>query len=276
MNKAKRGLRSESGQGIVEYILLLVVVITLAILLANRLFKPFREWAQHYIGNYVECLLDQGELPGLGGASGVQECNFTNPFEEGGSSNASKGGSSGSSEKERGVEERDNESEASKSDSKRSNLVAQAGGRQRSVRIGGFDNGGGGAKSIVVEEGGGSKERSPGYLRGGYGGGRNNDRARQIQVSGINGMLMAEREKIKKREDKIRKVAAVSEEGGGSKQGRKIEVREQLRKPRDVDLSGDGFSFGKIFRLLIIIVVAIAMILFIGGQLSQISKSMEK
>lgn len=276
MNKAKRGLRSESGQGIIEYILLLVVVITLAILLANRLFKPFREWAQHYIGNYVECLLDQGELPGLGGQNGIQDCNFTSPFEEGGSSNASKGGSSGSSEKGQGSEERDNESESSKSDSKRPNLVAQAGGRQRTVRIGGFDNGGGSSKSIVVEESAGAKERNPGFIRGGYRGGSNNDRGRQRQVTGLNGMLMAEREKIKKREDKIRKVAAVSEEGGGTKQGRRIEVREDLRKARDVNLSGEEFSFGKIFRLLIIIVVAIAMILFIGGQLSQISKGMEK
>ena len=86
---------------------------------------------------------------------------------------------------------------------------------------------------------------------------------------------MAERERIKKREEKVNKVAKVSEDGD-SRSGRKLTVNPELRTRVEAEVASEGFSFGKIFRLLIIIFVAIALILFVGGQLAQISKSMEK
>ena len=276
MNNVRRGLRSEQGQGILEYILLIVVVIMLATLLANRFFKPFRDWAQHHIGSYVECLLDQGELPGLGGENGVQDCEFESPFEDGG---ATKDGSDGSESKGSGTERESDEkkldNDLGKSDKRTGGLSAVAGSRQRSVRVGGFD-GATESKSIVVEEGGGAKERSAGTYRGRYGSAAASDRSKPMRVSGINGMLMAERDRIKKREEKVNKVAKVSEEGGDSRSGRKLTVNPELRSKVESEVASEGFSFGKIFRMLIIIFVAIALILFVGGQLAQISKSMEK
>jgi hypothetical protein len=275
VNNVRRGLQSEQGQGILEYILLIVVVIMLATLLANRFFKPFRDWAQHHIGSYVECLLDQGELPGLGGENGVQDCEFESPFQEGG---ASKDGSDGSAGKGTGSEENDGEKESEndlgKSDQRTGRLSAVAGGRQRSVRVGGFD-GASESKSIVVEQEGEARDRSAGTYRGRYGSVAVNDRSRPMQVTGLGGMIMAERERIKKREEKVNKVAEISEDGD-SRSGRKLIVNPELRTRVEADVASEGFSFGKIFRLLIIIFVAIALILFVGGQLAQISKSMEK
>src|SRR5262245_45898196 len=75
------GLSSERGQGMIEYILLVVVIITMALAIGARLFKPFNEWANHYIGDYVVCLLDYGELPSLGGAEAFSDGECDKKFE---------------------------------------------------------------------------------------------------------------------------------------------------------------------------------------------------
>lgn len=53
------------GQAVVEYILLLVVIVSL-ILGAKRAFSNVNTFMSNYIGDYVACLMEYGELPSLG------------------------------------------------------------------------------------------------------------------------------------------------------------------------------------------------------------------
>lgn len=70
-------IRSVRGQATVEYVLLLVVTIGLLIAVAAQVFTPFNKWAKTYMGSYIGCLLDAGELPMLGttGSGADNICN---------------------------------------------------------------------------------------------------------------------------------------------------------------------------------------------------------
>lgn len=48
---------------------MLVVTVTILLTLVAKIFTPMREFLQAYMGDYVECLLETGELPTLGGES---------------------------------------------------------------------------------------------------------------------------------------------------------------------------------------------------------------
>lgn len=61
----RRLLLNQSGQAVVEYILLLVIIVSLVIGAKNA-FGKVDDFISHYIGDYVTCLMEYGELPSLG------------------------------------------------------------------------------------------------------------------------------------------------------------------------------------------------------------------
>ncbi len=63
---------NENGQAVVEYILLIVVVISL-VFGAKKAFSHVDDFISHYIGDYVTCLMEYGELPSLGVAAADQK-----------------------------------------------------------------------------------------------------------------------------------------------------------------------------------------------------------
>lgn len=58
-------IKNSSGQALVEYILLLVVILTI-VGLVRQFNDSFRNYAQNYFENYLTCLIEAGELPRLG------------------------------------------------------------------------------------------------------------------------------------------------------------------------------------------------------------------
>lgn len=108
-------LSNRGGQAMVEYVLMLVVIVSL-ILGARKAFGVLNGFMDRYIGDYIVCLMEYGELPSLGventelkkhreaGGSGkVCDANFENfTFEKGvpavaGTGSGGRSGSSGSS-----------------------------------------------------------------------------------------------------------------------------------------------------------------------------------
>jgi hypothetical protein len=55
--------KSQAGQTTVEYILIVALSVTIILGLMSQFYKPFGNWMQDYMGQYLECLLDVGELP---------------------------------------------------------------------------------------------------------------------------------------------------------------------------------------------------------------------
>lgn len=58
-----------SGQGIVEYILILSLSTIMILGFIYQLNKAFSAWAESYFGDYLACLIETGELPSLGAPS---------------------------------------------------------------------------------------------------------------------------------------------------------------------------------------------------------------
>lgn len=101
---------NRSGQAAVEYILLLVIIVSL-VLAMKKGFGKMNDFMNRYIGDYIVCLMEYGELPGLGisdaqmkkhlstGDGGGRKCDqefagFT--FEDGRPPVSGSGGGSGS------------------------------------------------------------------------------------------------------------------------------------------------------------------------------------
>jgi hypothetical protein len=62
---------SQKGQAVTEYLLILVIVVGIALGVIYQLSGAFRKYVENYFGGYVACLLETGELPGLGGGGGA-------------------------------------------------------------------------------------------------------------------------------------------------------------------------------------------------------------
>lgn len=72
-----RNLLSDSGQAVIEYLLILVVTVGITLGVVLQFNKAFQTFADNYFGNYLACLLETGELPSLGldGPDNVGICN---------------------------------------------------------------------------------------------------------------------------------------------------------------------------------------------------------
>lgn len=260
---------NQKGQGIVEYILLIVIIIAMALAISARLFKPFNEWAKNYIGDYIYCLLDEGELPSLGGEDTVEECDKGfDAFTAGAGRPPSKGseeggGSSGSSRSGR----------AGAGDV----VSAQRRGRSGSALGEGFDNGSAGRNNVVdLGAAGPSSQRSNRFYTS-YGSGASGPQ-KVVQYYGLSGLMAREAERIQKREEKITTIAR-SETPQGFSRGKAKKFAVDVPKSRvksDSDFGSASMPWGEWLRSILIIVIIIVLVLFIAGQMMQISKSMEK
>ena len=61
-------INNQKGQGTVEYVLLLVLVISIVLGVMLQLNTSIAKWAASYFGDYYACLLENGELPSGGGS----------------------------------------------------------------------------------------------------------------------------------------------------------------------------------------------------------------
>ena len=57
--------KNAQGQAIIEYLLMLVISVTLVVALAFAVFRPLGDFIRDMNQRYIACLLETGELPGL-------------------------------------------------------------------------------------------------------------------------------------------------------------------------------------------------------------------
>lgn len=271
----KRPDFSQSGQALVEYILLVVVSISLILALANQLYKPFNKWLENYMGAYLQCLLDAGELPSLGYTAEEAICN-TDKFEPatvlGGRPPSDGRGPTG------GEGNPDN-SPNRPSSSAGSGSSNGSGGSSSSRQLG-FQTGTGGADGAAAgtseAEGEGASEgrSSTRFFRAGATGYNQIGANKTFQYEAITGAMAAERAKQVKKSEQSRTVASASDLSS-EKRGAKFRVEPPPPKAQEVT-SDPPWSIGKWLRMVIIVMIIVAAILFLVGQFSQLSKSMEK
>lgn len=269
MAKTRYGLAGrESGQGTLEYVLIVVIIVIITLSLLYRFHGAFRVYAQAFFDGYISCLLEVGELPGTGSvcASDMPSFNQANgkmllkdnlPQPKGGG-NGNKGGGKTSAPQS---------SRETGSGGGSSNAVGRLGGtgRVRSSEVGTVAD---------TNQPGGSGDDRLGVANT-HANGRINvsNRGRSVQMDvDSEGRIANKSDDGKPRSAGINKRV---DDGGGLRPVKAVEnIPRQIASSDDGDQK--GFSVGALIRLFIIILIIVAMVIFFGGQLMQISKSREK
>jgi hypothetical protein len=271
-------LIEESGQAVIEYILVLTVVVSMVLGSLYQLNDAFRVWADSYFGDYLACLLESGELPSLGGAGG-SEC--TQLYKEfsladgrplvGDGVGGGGGGSGSESENQTG--------EFGKGGDGSSGVYTGGGGAVVVQSVPSADLGGRSQRFRARGSGAGASEdeasdaSNTGTAAITDLGSSQSGKAIRIplrEVGSIRGGVRAEEEKEEKAKTKI---ASSTVETEARKGPERIKIdRRTASTTQTSDI--EEFTFGKFLRYLIIAAIIIAIILFIGGQAVQVSKSM--
>ncbi|WP_413576335.1 hypothetical protein ACLVWU_18305 [Bdellovibrio sp. HCB290] len=279
-SKYSAGLKSNRGQAVIEYVLILVITVSLILMLITQIFKPFQAFVQSFTGDYFACLLEKGELPVLGGDNSDLECKFSfqnvsSEFKNNPSSSKSNSGDSESSSKP------PKESSASSSSSSGSSGSSYAGSRSRSGGSGrisraraptsGIDSSseqGGKVVEIALEGGG-----AGGYFKSNNGG-YSVQTGRRVASVPISGLTEDERKKLEKKANGGGKTTVVQNDGFAPPK-----KKTAVKKPEpklELPPEEKAVTFGNFIRWLFIAALIIALVIFLGGQALQFSKSGEK
>lgn len=315
LSKRAYSLKNEKGQAAVEYILILIVTLTM-LSLTKDVFKTLDNFIYSYMGAYVSCLMDYGELPTQGiqeaelkkskdGAGGGKICDSSfSDFTIGSGVSPKPGGSKGGSNSA-GANTRNNTSSANNSASGNQSKVStkstdslnnngansspDSAGSSRyangKIRRSSGNSGAGTADS--GSEGGDDKSRIldedelAGRGRRGDDGDRNRattviyERSRYKAITG----KMAEEVNRKARQARAptsRVLDKISDSGDGFGPKKNIITPPPIIAAVAEDEDNGGFQFGTYMKWIIIAGMAIAIFIFFGSQVMSFMNSQEK
>jgi hypothetical protein len=270
----------ESGQAMLEYILVLVVTVSIVLAFSKRFAKPFGQYSGSLMGAYLGCLLDKGILPGLGAAADG-DCGEEfkaigdNPFTQGG---GAAGGSQATNSQDAAAKNKGAGSAANEMTNSRGGNKGK--GRRTTGRAGGSsyatdpvaDGAGGrsaGDENVTTMPNPLPKTQYYKITRMG-----NISQSQRIREVGILGLAASQREAIKRQQAKVSTVANIEEEVG--KDGKKkFNIKPSVKKVA-AESAGEPMTFGKFVRFLIIGAIVLAIIIFLGSQINQVTQSWEK
>ena len=295
-------LSNESGQGVVEYMLGLMITVILILSFAYKFSTAFAVYSNNFFGGYIACLVETGELPG-GALCDFKSFNLadgkTGAAGSGSGSSGSSGSGTGTSSSGSGTKNSgngsnggknkngsksktasDSGSSGSSSDSKPyaggetvgtsgnggSNLSGgKSGGRQRSTQVSNPNKDDGRGKGRQGLTPIGSVTNSSGNSNGGS---RRTAMRRDFQYYG--------QEEDAEKEASRPSTKAVAKDESGALRPKKVAVTESRKPASTFDGNSEGFTFGSFLRWLLIAGILIAVFILFGGQLLEISKSGEK
>ena len=298
-------LLSSRGQGTIEYILLLVITISMVLVALGRVFKPMQTFMKDYMGTYVSCMLSSGELPALMSENKLSEINakcsysFTgNGASLKGSGNSSSGkntSGSGSDEDRNGSSKTGN-----KKDGNGKNASNSKDGSGKDKNSDSSGSGSGSFAGSASTRAGFGKPMSRSTDRGGEGenagDGTNGKRRYVNNLKGKgdrfyrqknesislsrNGNAVAisgfTEEMKKKQERKVQsesKVIAKVEEERATRKDRKTVVKPPQVKEKVMKEEEETYTLGNIFKYAFIAVILLLILILGGGQMFEMSKS---
>lgn len=257
------------GQVFVEYVLVLIVSVSLILALSTMIFKPFQKFVQSIMGDYVACLLETGELPTLGADNGAQENECRKKFSSATAdfkNQASSSAAQYANEAEKSQQERADAAQASnrggpsRSGSSRGDFLNKGSHRNGDV---GRENSSKKVTLDLAESGG------PSFFSGSS---RNSIVIIRKKKRTSVGNQYQESETIKKIQSQRQKLGPrvmASEEMSPPK--KKVLIQKQIAPTKISE--DEPMTFGNFLRILFIAAIIIALVLLIGGQMLQMSKS---
>jgi hypothetical protein len=301
-------LRNESGQAVIEYILVLTITVLLIGTALYQFSSAFRSYATNYFGEYISCLLETGELPG----QTAGECkDLWKPFSiadgktstggqigtggigsgsGGANGSGSNDGSSGSSSGSKGKNGKGGRGNGSSSDGSSGSTASNSGGETVGPGASGgsdpFGGGGGRRRSTRVKTssasdaaGAGQKGREGLKPIGAYSSSSSSSsdrdgRGRRTILD--RGYGYAGQEEEAEREESRPATKAVGRDDSDRLKPAKVRVDVSRAPASNGDDDGGGFTIGGFLRILLIAGILIAIFILFGGQLLAISKGGEK
>lgn len=274
------GVKGNRGQAVIEYTLMLIISVALVLALSTQLFRPFGEFVSNYMGKYVGCLLEYGELPTLGydkpsGPDEDSECNkkFVAATARGGRSPADNGGGSANSKSSLSSKDSSGSSGGGSSSTYAGSASRRGGNdifgsRRPASGTDGIGNKDGGKVIEISLDGGGGS----GSFFKGSGSGRYRGPSQKTTSIPMTALTENEKKKLKKKKEGDSKIAITSEGLGPAP--KKIMVKKP--EVKSVIPEDEPITIGNFMRYLLIAAIIIALIVFLGGQALQMSKSFEK
>lgn len=290
------------GQGMIEYLLLLVITISMILLAMANLFTPMQNFLQNYMGTYVGCLLSSGELPAIRTENelknGEQKCSFSitggnaaigngggvNGSKNGGSDGQGNGSSSAAESKAKSKNAKTGNGKDSKENGGNASGAAYAGVASRSSGFGksafnrgNSDNGG--------DQGGDEKTRGKRYInklnkngKDRYFKGSGNQAITNTRYGrGIAIYALTENDVVsveKSINQGPRAVAKMGEEFSTLPK-KSILKPPPPKKENFVQSKDEEFTFGNYLKYIIIAVIILLVIILGGGQVFEMSKTMD-
>lgn len=266
-------LKDNSGQAVVEYMLVLVVTIGIIMGVMYQFNSAFKKYVQSYFGEYVACLLETGEMPSLGGEGGAnaEACSSSfEPFSLANGRPMSPGAGGNGDEKGSGSSGGRSPSGGRVGASRNGALRAAKITRNMSTRN--ADGSSSSSSSGASEE---NKKRvsrkgatsNPSYSM------RTNRMREQGQIPLSSSFSMGGMQKDKKSFTARINPAGKKGSEGSSNRGRIKVDPQNFRKVASEEGSLElGLSFGDYIRYIIIFGLIVMIIVFFGGQLFQLKK----
>lgn len=263
--KALQTFENQRGQGAIEYILILLVVMVIALGALYQFNSAFAKFAENYFGEYLACLLETGDLPNLGAPTSAP-CDAE--FEEFSLSDGRR--KSVAKVEGKGVKEKISEAAPKEASGAREYGGGRRGAPSRfrskgSARVktatAGTDAGGNKAPSVSIESDSFSG-RSRSLANSSVG-------TKKIETNALLGRVAEEKEK----KDKVTEKKAVGDES--NREGREGRLTVKIQQKKTVEAKSEPMSFGKFIKYLLIAGIIIAIVIFLGGQVLQISKEWE-
>lgn len=300
MVESRNFLKSNKGQGTIEYVLLLVITITMIMLAMGQIFKPLGTFMQDYMGTYVACMLSSGELPGLKGEDKLKEANSLCSVGFGAGKGSTGAGANGNNQNGENGNNSGSGTSGSNSNNAgknaKNNKSGSGSGSESSDGSGGSNNSGNyyagsqsrramfGRSRMISSDGGESSDNGnqKRYVNALNGKGERffRQRNQSIPISMNNGRGLAisgfTEEMRKKQERKIQsepRVLPKSENEDFSKPERRSIVKPPP-PVKKVELQKDEeVTFGGFFKYIFIAVIILLIIILGGGQMFEMSKT---
>lgn len=275
-------INNQSGQGIIEYVLILVVTVALILGLVVQFNDSFRIFLNNYFGEYLACLLETGELPSAGApqneASSICAKLYA-PFDpSSGRSALGEGGVGGGSSQGGGGDET-NRSSGPRRSATVSNAQSRSGGSGGGDGVGRIGSFKAGNPSPGESGGGGGAGRDGGAYTGSLESslpswaGSRRERVTRFKASDLDrsyGVTGGRRDK----EGRPDRIAIAKKETSGSTEKKKSFKINRKPAQTGIDEADTSLTLGGFLRFLLIAAIIIAILIFFGGQVLQLSRSM--
>ncbi len=271
----------EAGQAVLEYILVLIITVSLILGILYQFNDAFKNFLDSYFGDYIACLLETGELPSLGG-SGPNQADCVSPFrqfslESGTSLKPSGSDGQGSTGGNGGGSTGDALGGNSPGSRLRPSVVTAGGSASNAENSTGINSSRSGRQTYRgSQQGANLAEGFSGENGDGTSGGRQGRTIIRRRYIDLGEKYLSDAEKRKK--DRLEAASQKVKKKGQGSQLRAARFPLTLPKQRAVasEVDSKGFNFAMILRFLVIAGILIALFIFLGGQAMQIKKSWQK